>query len=60
MVYKLKLSCQWQWLHPVFNVVKLIATLEDPILEQKIIIPSIPVIVNSEVKWKVEEILNSR
>ena len=44
----------------MFNVVKQIATLEDPILEQKIIISSILVIVNSEVKRTVEEILNSK
>ena len=60
MAYKLKLPCQWQRLYLVFNVVKLIAALEDPITEQKLTIVPISVIVNSKEEWKIEEILNSQ
>ena len=43
----------------MFNVVKLTATPEDPILELKSIIVSTSVIVDGEKEWEVEEILNS-
>ena len=44
----------------VFNVVKLITALEDPITEQKSTIVPVSVIVNSKKEWKIEEILNSQ
>jgi len=47
-------------LYPVFNVVKLSATLEDLILGRKPQAPPPPIIVDREEEWKVEEILNSR
>jgi len=45
---------------PVFNIVKLSATLEDPILGRKpqALLP--PIIIDGEEEWEVEEILNSR
>jgi len=47
-------------LHPVFNVVKLSAAPEDPILERKLQAPPPPIVVDGEEEWKVEEILDSR
>jgi len=47
-------------LHPVFNVVKLSAALEDPILGRRLQTPLPPIIVDGEEKWEVEEILDSR
>jgi len=46
-------------LHPVFNVIKLSAALEDLILGRKLQALLPPIIVNGEEEWKVEEILNS-
>jgi len=47
-------------LHPVFNIVKLSAAPEDPILGRKpqALLP--PIVVDREEEWEVEEILNSR
>jgi len=58
--YHLKLSHGMRQLHLVFNVVKLSAAPEDPILGRKpqALLP--PIIVNGEEEWEVEEILNSR
>jgi len=47
-------------LHLVFNIVKLSATPEDPILGRKLQTPPLPIVVDGEEEWKVEEILNSR
>jgi len=47
-------------LHPVFNVIKLSAAPEDPILGRKPQAPPPPIVVNREEEWEVEEILNSR
>jgi len=46
-------------LHPVFNVVKLFAAPEDPILERKPQAPPLPIVVDGEEEWEVEEILDS-
>jgi len=43
----------------VFNVVKLSATLEDPIPGRKLQAPPPPIVVNGEPEWEVEEILDS-
>lgn len=59
MAYWLKLSLVMKKLHPVFNTVKLSATLNNPILGQR---PnSLPplIIVDGDEEWKVEEILDS-
>jgi len=57
--YRLKLPHRIRQLHPVFNVIKLSATPEDPILERKpqALLP--PIVVDREEEWEVEEILNS-
>jgi len=47
-------------LHLVFNIVKLSAILEDPILERKPQAPLLPIVVDGEEEWEVKEILNSR
>ena len=58
--YCLKLPHRMRQLHPVFNVVKLSAALEDPILGRKPQAPPPPIVVDGEEEWEVEEILNSR
>jgi len=59
LAYHLKLPHGMRQLHPVFNVVKLSATLEDPILGRKPQAPLSPIIVDREEEWEVEEILDS-
>ena len=44
----------------MFNVIKLIAALKDPILGWKAMIVLALIIIGSEKEWKVEEILNSQ
>jgi len=46
-------------LHPVFNIVKLSAAPEDPILGRKLQAPPPPIVIDGEEEWEVEEILNS-
>jgi len=58
--YCLKLPYGIRQLHPVFNVVKLSAAPEDPILGRKPQAPLLPIVVDREEEWEVEEILNSR
>jgi len=58
-VYYLKLPHGMRQLHPVFNVVKLSATLEDLILGRKPQAPPPPIVIDGEEEWEVEEILNS-
>jgi len=58
--YHLKLPHGMRQLHPVFNVVKLSATTEDLILRRKPQALLLPVVVDREEEWEVEEILNSR
>jgi len=58
--YRLKLPHGLRQLHPVFNVVKLSATLEDPIPGRKPQAPPPPIIIDGEPEWEVEEVLDSR
>ena len=58
--YYLKLPHGMRQLHPVFNVVKLSAAPEDPILGRKLQAPPPSIIIDGEEEWEVEEILNSR
>jgi len=60
LAYRLKLPHGMRQLHPVFNVIKLSATLEDPILGRKLQAPPPPIVVDGKEEWKVEEILDSR
>ena len=46
-------------LHPVFNVIRLLPTLSDPILGQKASPPPPPEIVDGEEHYVVEQILDS-
>jgi len=46
-------------LHPVFNIIKLFAAPEDPILGRKLQALLLPIVVDREEEWEVEEILNS-
>jgi len=46
-------------LHPVFNVIKLTLALDDPITGWKTEDHPLPIVINREVEWEVEEILDS-
>jgi len=59
LAYCLKLLYTMKKLHPIFNVVKLSATPDNPILEWKSMSPPPPIIVDREKEWEVEEILDS-
>jgi len=59
LAYRLKLPHRMRQLYPVFNVVKLSAAPEDPILGRKLQAPLPPIIVDREEEWEVEEILDS-
>jgi len=60
LAYCLKLPHGMRQLHPVFNIVKLSAAPEDPILGRKPQAPPPPIVVDGEEEWEVEEILDSR
>jgi len=59
IAYRLKLPHRLRQLHPVFNVVKLSAALDNPIPRRKpqVLLP--PIVVNREPEWKVKEVLDS-
>jgi len=59
MAYHLKLPHWMKQLHLVFNIVKLTLALDDPITGQKMEDHLLPIIINREAKWEVEEILDS-
>jgi len=59
LAYHLKLPHGMRQLHPVFNIVKLFAAPEDPILGRKPQAPPLPIVVDREEEWEVEEILDS-
>jgi len=59
MAYRLKLPYQMKQLHPVFNVVKLTPAPDDPITGRKMEDYLPPIVIDGEVEWEVEEILNS-
>jgi len=60
LAYRLKLPHGMRQLHPVFNVVKLSAALEDLILGRRPQTPPPPIVVDGKEEWEVEEILDSR
>jgi len=60
LAYRLKLPHRLRQLHPVFNVVKLSAILDDPIPGRKPRAPPPPIVVDGEPEWEVEEVLDSR
>ena len=59
IAYYLKLPHQMKQLQPVFNVVKLTPAPDDPITEWKMEDHLLPIVINGEVEWEVEEILDS-
>jgi len=59
LAYHLKLPHGMRQLHPVFNIVKLSAALEDLIPGRKLQAPLPPIVVDGEPEWEVEEILDS-
>ena len=59
MAYGLKLPHQMKQLHPVFNIVKLTLAPDDPITGQKTEDHPLPIIIDREAEWEVEEILDS-
>jgi len=60
MAYRLRLPHQMKQLHPVFNVVKLTSALDDPITGWKTEDHLPPIVIDGELEWEVEEILDSR
>ena len=60
MAYHLKLPHWMKQLYPVFNIVKLTPALEDPITGQRMEDHPPSIVIDGEVEWEVEEILNSR
>ena len=60
MAYCLKLPHWMKQLHPVFNVVKLTLALDDPITGCKMEDHPLPIVIDREAEWEVEEILDSR
>jgi len=59
LVYCLKLLHIMKKLCPVFNIVKLSTVPDNPILGQRSEPLPLPIIIDREKKWKVEEILDS-
>jgi len=60
LAYRLKLPHGLRQLYLVFNVVKLSTAPDDPIPGRKPRAPPPPIIVNGELEWEVEEVLDSR
>ena len=60
MAYRLKLPHWMKQLHPVFNVVKLTPAPDDLITGRKMENYPPPIVIDGEVEWEVEEILDSR
>jgi len=59
MAYCLKLPYRMKQLHPVFNVVKLTPAPDDPITGRKTEDHPLPIVIDGEAEWEVEEILDS-
>jgi len=60
IAYRLKLPYRMKQLHPVFNVVKLTLAPDDPITGRKMKDHPPLIVIDGEVEWEVEEILDSR
>jgi len=60
MAYRLRLPHGMKQLHPVFNVVKLTLAPDDPITERTMEDHPLPIVINGEAEWEVEEILDGR
>ena len=60
LAYRLKLLHGLRQLHPVFNMVKLSTAPDDLIPGGKPRAPLPPIVVDGELEWEVEEVLDSR
>ena len=60
MAYRLRLPHGMKQLHLVFNIVKLTPALDDPITGHTTEDHPLPIVIDREAEWKVEEILDSR
>ena len=60
MAYRLRLPHRMKQLHPVFNIVKLTPAPDDPITGRKTEDHPPPIVIDGELEWEVEEILDSR
>jgi len=60
LAYRLKLPHGLRQLHPVFNMVKLSTALDDPIPGREPRAPPPPIVIDRELEWEVEEVLDSR
>jgi len=60
LAYRLKLPHGLRQLHPMFNVVKLSAALDDLIPGRKPRALPPPIVVDGEPEWEIEEVLDSR
>jgi len=60
IAYRLRLPHWMKQLHPVFNIVKLTLALDDPIAGRKTEGHPLPIVIDGELEWEVEEILDSR
>jgi hypothetical protein len=58
--YELRLPPSMSRIHPVFHVVKLKPTPEDPIAGRRVNPPPNPVLVDGKEEYEVDEIMNSR
>ena len=59
MAYRLRLPCRMKQLYPVFNVVKFTLAPDDLITGRTTEDHPLPIVINGEAEWEVEEILNS-
>ena len=59
IAYRLRLPHWMKQLHPVFNIVKLTLALDDPIAGRKTEGHPLPIVIDGELEWEVEEILDS-
>jgi len=59
MAYCLKLPHRMKQLHPVFNIVKLTPAPDNPITGWKTEDHPLPIVIDREPEWEVEEILDS-
>ena len=59
MAYCLRLPLRIKQLYLVFNIVKLTPALDDLIAGQKMKDYPLPIIIDGEAEWEVEEILDS-
>jgi len=60
MAYHLRLLYWIKQLYPVFNIAKLTLAPDDPITGRETEDHPLPIVIDREAEWEVEEILDSR